>query len=49
MRAVIIGAGRGRRLMPLTDDAPTCDAPVAGREILGSTRFSATSTARACG
>src|SRR5438128_3119137 len=34
MRAIIIGAGRGRRLMPLTDDVPKCYAEVAGRRIL---------------
>jgi choline kinase len=34
VRAIIIGAGRGRRLKPLTDDAPKCYAPVAGRRIL---------------
>ena len=31
---IIIGAGRGRRLMPLTGDAPKCYAPIAGRRIL---------------
>lgn len=34
MRAIIIGAGRGRRLAPLTDEAPKCYASVAGRRIL---------------
>lgn len=34
MKAIIIGAGRGRRLMPLTEDAPKCYAPIAGRRIL---------------
>jgi len=34
VKAIIIGAGRGRRLMPLTDDVPKCYAPVAGRRIL---------------
>jgi choline kinase len=34
VKAIIIGAGRGRRLMPLTDEVPKCYAPVAGRRIL---------------
>jgi L-glutamine-phosphate cytidylyltransferase len=34
MRAIIIGAGRGARLMPTTADAPKCFAEVAGRRIL---------------
>lgn len=34
MKAIIIGAGRGRRLMPLTEELPKCLAPVAGRPIL---------------
>ena len=34
MRAVIIGAGRGRRLMPTTRDTPKCFAEVRGRRIL---------------
>jgi L-glutamine-phosphate cytidylyltransferase len=34
MKAIIIGAGRGRRLMPLTEDQPKCFAPVRGRRIL---------------
>ena len=34
MRGIIIGAGRGRRLMPLTEDVPKCYAPVGGRRIL---------------
>lgn len=34
MRAIIIGAGRGRRLMPTTADSPKCYAEVAGRRIL---------------
>ena len=33
-RAIIIGAGRGRRLMPLTEDTPKCYAEVGGRRIL---------------
>lgn len=28
MKAVIIGAGRGNRLMPVTDDIPKCLAEV---------------------
>ena len=34
MRAIIIGAGRGSRLMPTTADSPKCFAEVAGRRIL---------------
>lgn len=34
MKAIIIGAGRGRRLMPTTADSPKCYAEVAGRRIL---------------
>ena len=34
MKAIIIGAGRGRRLMPLTEELPKCFAPVAGKRIL---------------
>ncbi len=34
MKAILIAAGRGRRLMPLTEDVPKCYTPVAGRRIL---------------
>ena len=34
MRAIIIGAGRGRRLMPTTADAPKCFAKVRGKRLL---------------
>jgi L-glutamine-phosphate cytidylyltransferase len=34
MRAIIIGAGRGRRLMPTTADTPKCFAEVGGRRLL---------------
>jgi len=34
MRAIIIGAGRGVRLMPTTSDTPKCFAEVDGRSIL---------------
>ena len=34
MKAIIIGAGRGARLMPLTEDDPKCFAPIAGRRIV---------------
>src|SRR6476646_7602576 len=34
MRAIIIGAGRGRRLMPTTAETPTCYAEVNGRRLL---------------
>ncbi|MDA1053062.1 MAG: phosphocholine cytidylyltransferase family protein [Planctomycetota bacterium] len=34
MRAIIIGAGRGSRLMPTTADTPKCFAEVGGRRLL---------------
>src|SRR5689334_16499637 len=34
MRAIIIAAGRGRRLMPTTADSPKCFAAVQNRRIL---------------
>ncbi len=34
MRAIIIGAGRGRRLMPTTANSPKCFAEVSGRRLL---------------
>jgi choline kinase len=34
MRAIIIAAGRGRRLMPTTADAPKCYAEVKGKRML---------------
>jgi choline kinase len=34
MRVIVIGAGRGRRLMPTTADAPKCFAEIAGRRML---------------
>jgi phosphoenolpyruvate phosphomutase len=34
MRVIVIGAGRGRRLMPATADAPKCFAEVSGRRLL---------------
>lgn len=34
MRVIVIGAGRGARLMPTTADAPKCFAEVAGRRLL---------------
>lgn len=34
MRAIIIGAGRGSRLMPTTADAPKCFAEIGGRRII---------------
>jgi len=34
MRAIIIGAGRGRRLMPTTNDTPKCYAEVHGHRLL---------------
>jgi len=34
MKAIIIGAGRGRRLMPTTADTPKCYAEVQGRRLV---------------
>lgn len=34
MRAIIIGAGRGSRLMPTTENAPKCYAEIQGKRIL---------------
>lgn len=34
MRAIIIGAGRGQRLMPTTENAPKCFAGIQGKRIL---------------
>jgi choline kinase len=34
MQVIIIGAGRGQRLMPTTADAPKCYAEVAGKSLL---------------
>ena len=34
MQAIIIGAGRGQRLMPTTADTPKCFAEVRGKRIL---------------
>jgi phosphoenolpyruvate phosphomutase len=34
MRVIVIGAGRGKRLMPTTAEAPKCFAEVAGRRLL---------------
>jgi choline kinase len=34
MRVIVIGAGRGRRLMPTTADAPKCFAEVDGKRLL---------------
>jgi len=34
MRVIVIAAGRGRRLMPTTADAPKCFAEVAGRRLI---------------
>src|SRR5436305_7797615 len=34
MRVIIIAAGRGRRLMPTTADAPKCFAEVSGRRLI---------------
>jgi len=33
MRAIIIGAGRGQRLMPTTADAPKCFAEIRDRHL----------------
>ncbi len=34
MRVIVIGAGRGRRLMPTTADAPKCFAEVSGKRLI---------------
>lgn len=34
MRVIVIAAGRGRRLMPTTENTPKCYAEIAGRRIL---------------
>src|SRR5262245_23178421 len=34
MQVIVIGAGRGRRLMPTTADAPKCFAEVAGKRLI---------------
>ena len=34
MRAIIIGAGRGQRLMPTTENAPKCFAEIRGKRII---------------
>lgn len=34
VKAILIGAGRGQRLMPLTGEAPKCYAEIGGRRIL---------------
>jgi choline kinase len=34
MRVIVIGAGRGRRLMPTTEDAPKCFAEVGGKRLI---------------
>lgn len=50
MRAIIIGAGRGRRLMPTTADAPKCFAEVKGKRLLDWTleAFSANGISDVC-
>jgi choline kinase len=34
MKAIILSAGQGRRLLPLTQDTPKCALPVLGRSVL---------------
>ena len=34
MKAIILSAGQGRRLAPLTDDSPKCTVPVQGRTLI---------------
>jgi len=50
MRVIVIGAGRGRRLMPTTADAPKCFAEVSGRRLLDWTleAFHANGLDRVC-
>jgi choline kinase len=56
MRPIVIGAGRGSRLGPETDDIPKALVPVMGRpmldwilEALGAAGFSATDVVFICG
>lgn len=35
MKAIILSAGQGRRLLPLTQATPKCSLPIRGRSILG--------------
>jgi choline kinase len=50
MRVIVIGAGRGRRLMPTTADVPKCFAEVAGRRLLdwALAAFAANGLERVC-
>jgi choline kinase len=50
MRVIVIGAGRGRRLMPTTADLPKCFAEVEGRRLLdwAVEAFRANGLARVC-
>src|ERR1700754_159069 len=34
MRVIVIAAGRGRRLMPTTENAPKCFAEVSGKRLI---------------
>src|SRR5437588_13019419 len=34
VKGIIIGAGRGRRLMPLTEETPKCFAEIGGRRLI---------------
>src|SRR4051794_23913652 len=44
MRAIIIAAGRGRRLMPTTADTPKCFAEIQGKRMLDWARESLTAS-----
>ena len=35
MKAIILSAGQGRRLLPLTERVPKCMLPVRGRPLIG--------------
>lgn len=50
MRVIVIGAGRGKRLMPTTADAPKCFAEVSGRRLLdwALAAFAANNLNRVC-
>src|SRR5205807_4562422 len=40
VKGIIIGAGRGRRLVPLTEDTPKCFAEIGGKRLIDWARES---------